>query len=176
MTPAVPALPKGAVLLHIGPYKTGSTALQQALFDEREVLAAHGVHYPDKWRRLLHEGHALMRWAPRGTLVPRASLWDDFAAGIRARPERVCISTEDFGRLRKPGRVHQVVTDLGPDRVHVLAVARAFHRVLPSHWQERVKSGRTLAYDAWLRALFCGDDSLPAHRSFWSSQATSYPA
>ena len=60
------ALPDATILLHIGPYKTGSTAIQQALFDRREELAQHGVYYPGAWRRLFREGHALMEWAPRG--------------------------------------------------------------------------------------------------------------
>lgn len=169
MSAPLEPLPDGAVLLHIGPYKTGSTAIQQALFDQRAVLAEHGVYYPDAWRRLFREGHSLMRWAPRGTSVPPESVWDDFAAGIRARTERVCISTEDFGRLRRPDRAHQIVTDLGADRVHVLAVARAYHRLLPSHWQERVKSTETLPYDAWLHQVLEGDDGQAAHRSFWTS-------
>lgn len=169
MTADLNALPPGAILLHIGPYKTGSTAIQQSLFDQRAVLAEHGVHYPDKWRRLFREGHSLMRWAPRGKPVPPVSVWDDFAVGIRGRTERVCISTEDFGRLRNPERARKIVQDLGADRVHVLAVARAYHRLLPSHWQERVKSTEKLTYDAWLREVFEGDDSHPAHRSFWTS-------
>jgi hypothetical protein len=162
-------LPPGAVLLHIGPYKTGSTAIQQALADQRAALAEHGVYYPDGWRRLFREGHSLMQWAPRGKSVPPESVWDDFAAGIRARTERVCISTEDFGRLRNADRAHKIVADLGPDRLYVLAVARAYHRLLPSHWQERVKSTETLTYDAWLHEVLEGDDSLNAHRSFWTS-------
>lgn len=169
MSPDLAPLPEGAVLLHIGPFKTGSTAIQQALFDQRDVLAAHGVHYPGRWRRLFREGHSLMRWSPKGTTVPPESVWDDFAAGIRARPERVCISTEDFGRLRNPDRSRKIVADLGADRLHVLAVARAYHRLLPSHWQERVKSTETLTYDEWLRQVLEGDDSMSAHRSFWTS-------
>lgn len=169
MTADLRPLPPAAVLLHLGPYKTGSTAIQQALFDHRDVLAERGVHYPESWRRLHREGHALMRWAPRGLAVPPVSVWDDFAAGVRARPERVCLSTEDFGRLRNPARVQKLVRDLGPERLHVLVVARAFHRLLPSHWQERVKSGEQLTYDAWLHQVFEGDDSQRAHRSFWTS-------
>ena len=169
MTRDLPPLPPGAVLLHVGPYKTGSTAIQQSLFDQRAVLADHGVHYPDKWRRLFREGHSLMRWAPRGRAVPPVSVWDDFAAGVRARNERVCISTEDFGRLRNPDRSRKIVSDLGADRLHVLAVARAYHRLLPSHWQERVKSTEKLTYDEWLHHVFEGDESQPANRSFWTS-------
>jgi hypothetical protein len=169
VTETLEPLPRGSILLHVGPYKTGSTAIQQSLFDQRAVLAAHGVHYPDKWRRLFREGHSLMQFAPRGLSVPPISVWDDFAAGIRARPETVCLSTEDFGRLHRPDRARKIVADLGADRLHVLAVARAYHRLLPSHWQERVKGAETLTYDEWLHHVFEGDDSLSAYRSFWTS-------
>lgn len=163
-------LPPDAVLLHIGPYKTGSTAIQASLFAQRDALAEHAVYYPGSWRRLFAEGHALMRWAPRGTSVPPESVWDDFAADIRSRSDvRVCLSTEDFGRIRNRARARKIVADLGADRLHVIAVARAYHRLLPSHWQERIKSHERLTYDEWLHCLFEGDDSVGAYRSFWSS-------
>ncbi len=176
MTP-VETLPEGAVLLHIGPYKTGSTAIQQALFDQRDVLAEHGVLYPGRWRRLFREGHALMQWAPRGRPVPPVSVWDEFAAGVRARSDvRVCLSTEDFGRIRSAERSRKVVADLGADRLHVIAVARAYHRLMPSHWQERVKSHERRSYDEWLRELLEGDDSHEVHRSFWTSHDVEFMA
>jgi hypothetical protein len=166
----VARLPDDAVLLHIGPYKTGSTAIQQALFDRRDELAAHGVYYPGRWRRLFREGHALMQWAPRGRQVPPESVWDQFAAGIRERTDvRVCLSTEDFGRIRESRKAHKVVADLGAARLHVIAVARAYHRLMPSHWQERVKSHERRSYDQWLRELLEGDDSGEVRRSFWTS-------
>lgn len=172
--PAPNAIPPGHILLHIGPYKTGSTALQSALFARREELAAFGVAYPGRWRRLFRQGHALMRWAPRGHQVPPASVWDDFAAEVRALADRgdqrICLSTEDFGRLRRHERSEKIVADLGgPERLHVVAVARAYHRLLPSHWQERVKSHETRSYDAWLHELLEGTDEDEAYRSFWSS-------
>lgn len=171
----VDTLPEGAVLLHIGPYKTGSTAIQQALFDQRDVLAEHGVLYPGRWRRLFREGHALMQWSPRGRPVPPVSVWDDFAAGIRARPDvRICLSTEDFGRIRNADRNRKLVDDLGAERLHVIAVARSYHRLMPSHWQERVKSHERRSYDEWLRELLEGDDSLEVHRSFWTSHDVEY--
>jgi hypothetical protein len=173
----VAELPEGAVLLHIGPYKTGSTAIQQALFDRRDVLAEHGVFYPARWRRLFGEGHALMQWAPRGRQVPPVSVWDDFAAGIRERSDvRVCLSTEDFGRIREAGKAQKVVEDLGADRLHVLAVARAYHRLMPSHWQERVKSHERRTYDEWLHELLEGDDTNEVQRSFWTSHDVEYMA
>jgi hypothetical protein len=111
-----------------------------------------------------------MQFSPRGTTVPPESVWDDFAAGIRDRPDvRVCISTEDFGRISRSAPMRKIVDDLGADRLHVVAVARVYHRLLPSHWQERIKSHERLTYDEWLHALFEGDASQRAHRSFWTS-------
>jgi hypothetical protein len=174
VTTEVPALPEGAVLLHIGPYKTGSTAIQQALFDRRDVLAEHGVYYPGRWRRLFREGHSLMQWSPRGRPVPPVSVWDDFAADIRRRRDvRACLSTEDFGRIREAGKAQKVVEDLGADRLHLIAVARAYHRLMPSHWQERVKSHERRSYDEWLHELL-EDGSSEVARSFWTSHDVEY--
>jgi hypothetical protein len=173
-------VPPGHILLHIGPYKTGSTALQSALFARREELAAYGVAYPGRWRRLFRQGHALMGWAPRGHEVPPESVWDDFAAEVRAvadrGEQRVCLSTEDFGRLRRHSRSEKIAADLGAERLHVVAVARAYHRLLPSHWQERVKSHETRSYDAWLHELLEGDETDEAHRSFWTSHDVEWMA
>ena len=97
-------------------------------------------------------------------------MWDEFAADVRARDDvRICLSTEDFGRIRESRKAHQVIEDLGADRLHVVAVARAYHRLMPSHWQERVKSHELRSYDAWLHELLEGDDSLEVPRSFWTS-------
>ena len=175
MSDGTAVLPEGAVLLHIGPYKTGSTAIQQALYDRREALAEHGVYYPGRWRRLFREGHALMQWSPRGRAVPPVSVWDEFAADIRERSDvRVCLSTEDFGRIREAGKAAKVVEDLGADRLHVIAVARAYHRLMPSHWQERVKSHERRSYDEWLHELLEGDDTNEVYRSFWTSHDVEY--
>ena len=39
-------LPERSILLHIGPYKTGTSALQAAAARLRPELLAHGVRYP----------------------------------------------------------------------------------------------------------------------------------
>jgi hypothetical protein len=163
-------LPPGAVLLHIGPYKTGSTAIQSAMFARRDEMDQYGVSYPGNWRRLFRVGHALLRWAPRAYQVPDVSRWDDFAAGVRATTDRrVCLSTEDFGRIQKLERTRKIVEDLGADRLHVIAVARAYHRLLPSQWQERVKSHGVSGYEEWLRLVLGDDEEAEAHRSFRTS-------
>jgi hypothetical protein len=46
-------LEPGARLLHIGPHKTGTTAIQGALHLARERLAVEGVAYPGRGRQPL---------------------------------------------------------------------------------------------------------------------------
>ena len=45
---------------------------------------------------------------------------------------------------RSRSGLQAIVDDLGRDRVHVLVVVRAYDRLLPSSWQQRVKSTESL--------------------------------
>jgi hypothetical protein len=164
-------LPEGAVLLHVGPYKTGSTAIQNALFDRQDVLAEHGVAYPGTQYRAARPGWAVINWSPAWVETPDISEWDTFAAEVREGGGlRVCVSTEDFGSTGRAELAQKIVGDLGGDNVHVLYVCRALHRVLPSHWQERVKSAvETRPYEAWLRSVLLPAERDEAGVAFWRS-------
>lgn len=163
-------LPSATVLLHIGPYKTGSSAIQSALFEARPLLAEHGVVHPGKFRRLVRAGHAVLGWAPRGQKVPDIRVWERFAEAVRSFDGvRVCVSTENFGRLHDSGKAKRIVDDLGGERVHVVVGARSFHRLLPSQWQERVKNREVRSYADWLRAVLGTRENDPAYRQFWAS-------
>ena len=163
------SLPAGACLLHIGPYKTGSTAIQTALFEARDVLPQHGVVYPGRWRRAMRPGWAVLGYVPRGRRPTPISVWEEFCTEVRAAADqRVCVSTEDFGSAG-PDRIARIVEGLGSSRVHVVAVARRLDRLLPSQWQERVKSHDPITYDAWLQRVLGTDAGDREHQRFWAS-------
>ena len=61
---------EGALLLHIGPYKTGTTAIQQALHDARPSLRERGIIYPGKSRRQRRSGWSVMDRHPLGRRNP----------------------------------------------------------------------------------------------------------
>jgi hypothetical protein len=148
-------VPPGARLVHIGPHKTGSTAIQVAMLEASDELAAHGVHYATGSRhRPDQAGWAFgLRGRPAGTEPPPFSHWEEFVRQVAAAGEqRVCISNEDFGRAKKP-QVGELVDAFGPDRVHVVAVARRLDSYLPSQWQERVKAGERRPFEEWLRVV-----------------------
>lgn len=169
MSQAGGELPDGAVLVHIGPYKTGTTAIQFSLHKHRADLLARGVLYPgDDDHRQTRPGYALLGKTPSGLPPTAAHEWDDLVEEVRSTRMRVCISSEDLASAG-PRAIRTLVDDLGPDRVHVLIVVRRLDKILPSAWQERIKSwNETLAYEDWLREVLAEDPSrTSAGRRFW---------
>jgi hypothetical protein len=160
-------LPDRAVLVHIGPYKTGTTAIQSSLHEHRAELLEHAVTYPGSYHRQMRPSWALLGRSRVGEPAVPEREWDAMVDEVRAAEGRVVISSEDFASARPP-HVRRLVDDLGPDRVHVLIVARRLDKLLPSAWQERVKSvNETRTYDAWLREVLSVERAGDAARTFW---------
>ena len=160
-------VPEGTIVLHVGPPKTGTTTIQAAFHGSREASLAQGVRYagsaqhsaipvlagtgrpsfkgdqkpppPAKWRALLREMHT-------------------------AREPRVVLSSEFFADA-DPEIIPRIVDEIGRDRLHVVLTLRPLSRILPSQWQQFVKSGLTLSYDAWLEGIF--NDPERTTPSFW---------
>jgi hypothetical protein len=147
-------LPQGARLIHIGPHKTGSTAVQVALFEARDELASMGVFYPGGSRRRRRASEQLLAAVQEdGSVVGPLRRWRVLVEEVAAAGAvRACVSDERFGKA--PDHVvPRIIADLGGDDAHVVAVARNYEALLPSQWQERVKAGYTGSYDAWLEMV-----------------------
>jgi hypothetical protein len=167
MSAVAELLPERAVLVHIGPYKTGTTAIQSSLHEHREQLVAQGVTYPGRYHRQMRPSWGLLGRSRVGEADVPEGEWDDLVDEVRSAPGRVVISSEDFASAR-PRHIRKLVDDLGADRVHVLIVARRLDKLLPSAWQERVKSvNETRTYDAWLREVLAEERAGAAARMFW---------
>ena len=162
------SLPPGSVLVHIGPYKTGSTAIQASLAQHRDDLMSHGVLYPGPHNQQFRPSWALIGRGPRGAGQVSLDEWDDLAELVReSAASRVCLSSESLASATA-AQAQQLVTDLGPDRVHVLAVVRRLGRVLPSAWQQRLqKSGDARSYEAWLHEVLAAPPAPGPGRTFW---------
>lgn len=158
-------LPRGARLIHIGPQKTGTTAIQVALSGARETLAEHGAFYPAGGNRRRRAGWelGLPDGRPIGSDLPR---WNRLVGEVREAGEaRVCVSNEDFARA-VPEQAARIVADLGGEDAHVVAVARRLDAYLPSQWQEQVKAGVTRSFENWLRIVLDPEDN--RHHARWN--------
>jgi hypothetical protein len=164
------SLPEGSVLLHIGPQKTGSTAIQHALHHARPELTEHGVHYVGTRPVEKEAGWvALGLGAAIGRRPPRPETWQrvvDELATVQAR--RTCLSNEDFGRA-DTAAVDRILGATGAARTHLVYVARRLDKVLPSHWQQQVKARLTAPYDDFLR------DVLTPGSQSWASRLVMAP-
>ena len=135
----------------------------------RAQLSEHGVVYPGTTRRPLRAGYAVLGRQPRGRRRVDIGEWRALVEEVAAAGDkRVCVSTEDFGSAG-PEQARRIVGDLGGEQVHVVAVARRLDKLLPSQWQERVKSHRTRPYDSWLRGVLGTDTDDPDYKAVWSS-------
>ncbi len=157
-----------AIVLHIGVHKTGSTALQATLAAARADLADRGVLYPGR-----DEAHHAAAWAVTGFTMGygeestsvRKRNWPALVRQARHHPGRVMISSEFFGRMRPPA-VRRVVADLGPERVQVMFAVRRLGDLLPSSWQQYLKSGLSVPYRDWLKDVLTRDEP-EVTKGFW---------
>lgn len=167
-------LPPGSVLVHVGPFKTGSSALQQSLHARRDQIRDHGVLYPGTAYRHLRQIAAVMGRGPRGVGDVPEREWTDLVDEIAGSgAARTVISSEGLSTAGTRV-VQRIVTDLGADRVHVVRVERRLDRLLPSAWQERVKSSNeSRTYPEFLDDVLAADPATAEGRraSFWAAHS-----
>lgn len=160
--------PDNAIILHIGVHKTGSTALQATLAAARPDLAQRRILYPGS-----DEAHHAAAWAVTGFSIgfgdearsAKPRTWKALVRAAQRHEGRVVISSEFFGRMHA-GAVQRVVHELGPSRVHVMFGVRRLSDLLPSSWQQYLKTGLTASYGAWLRDVLGAEDPTIT-KGFW---------
>jgi hypothetical protein len=136
-------LPAGARLVHIGPHKTGTTALQRALHRSRDALHEQGVHYAHPSVQAYRPAIGLTGLrGRRGGPVADPADWTALVEEVRAAGEmRVVVSSESLSNARTP-QIEKLREDLGPDRVHVVRMVRRYDLLAPSQWQQQLHNGR----------------------------------
>jgi hypothetical protein len=166
----VPPLPDGTRLVHIGPPKTGTTALQRAFHACRSAVKEQGVHYAGPTHQPVDAVRAVTgRKNPMTGKVPPMWTWRILAGEIRrAGDGRVVVSSEFFADAR-PEAIPKIVGDLDVARLHVVVTLRPLARLMPSQWQQNVQAGLRASFDDWLRTVFDSPDVPPA-TAFWRRQ------
>lgn len=156
-----------AILLHIGVHKTGTTAIQSALAQADEVLAGQGILYPAPRSHFDTGMAALGRQAgwDRSDEPRDRSKWLDVVKRSRRHSGRVLFSSEVLCEADDEA-ARRLIDELGSDRVQVLITLRPLEALLPSTWQQYLKSGYSLPYRRWLRRVLKSTESTTT-RSFW---------
>ncbi len=158
------------VLLHVGTPKTGTSFVQDLLFQHRDQLAAGGVLYPaDRFDAHFLAALDLMELKWGGLEQQAVGAWDRLAGQVREWPGTAIVSHEILATASE-SRVRRALRDLGDTEVHVVISARDLVRQIPAEWQENVKHRRTISYGDFLDAV---TDPVPSREIatwFWGVQ------
>jgi hypothetical protein len=162
-------LPEKAVLLHIGPSKTGTTSIQQALFAARPELAEFGVLHAGRGAQPLNAVLALKGGKSLvGYPKPRMKQWEWLVDQVRAAgDQRVIVSAEFFADLNAE-TARRAVRDLGGPRVHVVVTLRPLAKIMPSQWQQYLRNRAGFTYEDWLVGMLQKPPYNRPTPSFWA--------
>ncbi len=142
------------LILHIGQHKTGTTAIQQTLLNNRALLEARGILYPDIG--FIGAGQHKIPGA-LGTANRQAEAEGYFRA-LAPLEGTLVLSSENFSRAA-PATIARLpsLIDLGRGRgsteTSVVLYIRNFLDVPFAWWQEQVKHGLTRDFPAYLSEL-----------------------
>lgn len=125
------------IFLHIGHFKTGTTALQVFMDKNQSVLAKSGFEYPEIWMHnskhspfafsiLRAAGVEKLMYDYRDPTTP-SSMWNDLYNHVEySRYENTIISSEEFmriGQFPKATGILEKVIEARPKRVKIKAIA-----------------------------------------------------
>jgi hypothetical protein len=134
------------VFLHIGTPKSGTTYLQEKLALNRDLIAAHGLSYPNT-RTGNHFEAALdlieERWA--GQREVARGQWSALVGEARRASGDVVLRHEILAAASGP-QVASAMAAFSSDEVHLVLTARDLARQIPAEWQETVKHRGRLAF------------------------------
>lgn len=174
-------VPRLRVFVHVGAPKTGTSAVQEALFRNQEALAARGILYPaDRFDEHFLAALDLMEMPWGGLEKEAVGAWDRLAGHIREWEGTAIVSHEILATASR-AQVRRALGSFGDAEVHVVYSARDLVRQIPAEWQENVKHRKTIGYREFLGTVqdpartgslaswFWGVQEVPDVLSRWGS-------
>jgi hypothetical protein len=143
------------VIVHVGAPKTGTSFVQDLLFNARDDLARSGVLYPAaRFDAHFLAALDLMQLTWGGLEREAVGAWDRLAAEVRAWSGTAIVSHEILATASR-AHVARALESLssGATEIHVVLSARDLVRQIPAEWQENVKHRRTTTYAEFLADL-----------------------
>lgn len=167
---AVAPVPSGMSVLHIGPHKTGTSALQLAMRNARAELLEQGVLLAGPGTGQGDGDGARYALGMRTNLGDNVGrqVWERIRADLTntAVPRRI-FSRETFANAS--GKVARTLVDeLGVVPLHVVISARPLAELIPSQYSQFVQRGTTrMPFDEWFSAVLSGEGGDRSVKMFW---------
>jgi hypothetical protein len=139
------------MILHVGPHKTGSTALQLRLITARAHLQAHGYDYP--LIGLSQYGHHRINAFLYGNAAEAGDVTDAALRGLAGGGLNIVLSSEDL-IYQEEAQLERLRGLFDGFAIQIVLFIRTPVQLWPSHWQELVKFGRPESLLEYLGACF----------------------
>lgn len=160
------------LVIHVGFHKSGTTALQEALFVQRDQLLSEGISYPSIGKKAHHRlAWSLTQrpwgWKNRGGKITPASEWKKAIKKINSSSvETVVLSSEFFSEL-KPEKIRQIKQDVLGRKVEIVFTIRPLAKLLSSSYQQYLKYGTKANYSDWLHSVLDQPGTSKVNPTFW---------
>ena len=147
------------VFVHIGAPKTGSTYVQNMLFDNAERLERIGIHLPVSFAA---QDQAMTDLREVPWRDPQLYwTWDRMLERVTHCPGDVILTSEGFGGATAE-QAKRAVDSLQPAEVHIVVAARDLWRTFPSMWQQSIRARSTWSFEEFLNLVENG-----RYEGFW---------
>lgn len=155
-------------ILHVGFHKTGTTAIQSALFAAQSQLAAAGITYPS---RASHGAawslsEKVWGWAKRGGRLTPQSKWRKFVRIANASKGTFLASSEFFTELT-PEQILRIKQEIKAHEYQIVFTIRPLVKMFASSYQQYLKYGLKADYSKWLHEMLDEPGSSKMTPSFW---------
>ena len=159
------------LIVHAGFHKTGTTALQSALFAVTERLEKHGYTYPHIGGKAHHKAiYSLMEkgwgWEDRGGNPPDMKKWPELVKKVKRAKGAAIISSEFLCELNED-QIAKFKRDLAVKDVTIYFTLRPLLKIVPSAYQQHLKIGIRSDYEKWLHSILDEPGISTITPSFW---------
>lgn len=163
---------KKRLVIHTGFHKSGTTALQESLAENRKSLKEEGVLYPSIGTKSHHRAawsinEKVWGWKKRGGERVSPKVWENLVKRINnSAEETVIISSEFFSELDGE-KIRKISEDVKGREIEILFTLRPLVKLLPSSYQQYLKYGMKIKYEEWLHEVFNNREKTKVSPSFW---------
>lgn len=143
------------VYLHVGLQKTGTSYLQAVLFAAQGHLRERGLDLVPGSKREMFQVMLCVRerFDPLYDPPEAAMALARFPAQLGAAPGPVALLSEEALAASSPAGIRRLVAACADREVHLVFTVRDLARVVPSMWQQQLRSAGTVSFDDYLRAV-----------------------
>ena len=160
------------LVIHPGFHKSGTTALQQSLHENRGKLLELGISYPFPRFRAHHRiawslSQRVWGWQKRGGSKESPKLWRRAVRAINRDTSGTTVISSEFFSEIDVEKIKELRNSIKGKEIDVVFTLRPLAKVLSSSYQQYLKYGLKADYKEWLHSIFDVPGESKLNPTFW---------